>query len=337
MKFLERLCHKEKRKDTYLFSSTTTAMIPKTPESFHLSPLYVILPYFNYCGFEKRRKLFIDFVGRYARTPNVKLVVVEATQKGTRFQLPAFTNVILHIKVELSDRVWIKENLINIGVKHLPPDWYYVAWIDADITFLNPSWAIHTIQRLKTKDIVQLFQTSVHLGPDEEAFKIDKSFIYMYLKSGQPYHKTAKYGFWHPGYAWACNKHAYQQMGGLLDFGILGSGDRHMALAFIGKGEWSYHGSISEEYKNKIAEFQKKCVGFKLDYVPGTILHHFHGSLADRKYVDRWNILITHNYNPCLDIFYEANGLLKLTETGKKLQKDMDTYFLERKEDGGVV
>jgi hypothetical protein len=37
-------------------------------------PLYIVLPYFNYCGFKRRRELFIEFVERYR---HLKLVVVE--------------------------------------------------------------------------------------------------------------------------------------------------------------------------------------------------------------------------------------------------------------------
>lgn len=302
-------------------------------------PLYIVLPYFNYCGFARRKELFLEFVERYKGLGHCNIVVVEATVKGTPFHLPPLSggNILLHIKVELVDRVWIKENLINIAVKHLPKDWYYLAWIDADITFLNNHWVGDTIQLLKSCDVVQLFHTAINMGPDNEALKIDKSFVYMNNKSGRPYHKNAKYGFWHTGFAWACNKHAYTQMNGLLDFAILGSGDRHMALALAGLAEYSYHGGVHDSYKRKVLEFQKRCKGLKIDYVNGTILHHFHGSQADRKYADRWNILVEHKYDVDKDIYYESNGLLKLTENGKRLQKDMDDYFKGRKEDGKVA
>lgn len=345
MKLLKQLFgnKKKKVKQSSEFFSIPYA-IPSTPstpaprESFHVSPLYVILPYFNYCHFHTRKKLFLEFVDRYLSTSGVKLIIVEGTPKGTPFQLPEFTDkVLLHIKVELADRVWIKENMINIAIKNLPPDWYYVAWVDADITFLNKNWAKETMELLKTHDVVQMFHSAVNMGPDGEALKVEQSFMYMHMKSGKAYHKTSKYGVWHPGFAWACTRHAYHQMGSLLDCGILGSGDRHMALSLIGQGDVSYPGNVHESYKNKVLEFQKKCKGFKVNYVHGTILHHFHGSLVNRKYVDRWNILTKNIYNVDEDIFYTDSGMLKLTEKGKRLQTEIDQYFLERKEDDVVV
>lgn len=317
-----------------LFCRESVYTVPVSPpEDF----LYVVLPYFNYCHFNRRLELFNEFVLRYTGTPKLRIVVVEGTTKGEPFQLPDYPNIYLHIKVELTDQVWVKENLINIGVKNLPPTWKYFSWIDADITFINTNWVNETIQRLNNVDVVQLFQTAINMGPEGEAMKIDTSFCYMSLKSGKPYHKNAKYGFWHPGFAWAMTKQAYNKLGGLLDCAILGSGDRHMALSLIGKAEYSYHGGVHNGYKEKVKEFEQKCHGLLYDYTPGTILHHFHGSLKDRRYVDRWLILVNHKYDPLTDIYYEKNGLIKFTSSGKRLQTDIRDYFLGRNEDGKVA
>ena len=256
--------------------------IPRS--SFQIAPLYVILPYFNYCKYESRTKLFLDFIKRVGRRPLLKLVVIEATPKGQPFDLPDFSSdlVCLHLKVELTDRIWIKENLINLAIRNLPEPWTYVAWVDADLTFTNESWVQDTIQALKKVDVVQMFDSAVNLGPNGETLKTERGFVYQYLNSPIPYHAKNKYGVWHPGYAWACHRRAYEKMGGLFDVGILGSGDRHMALAWIGKGELSYPNNIHLDYMVSLKTFQDKCQGIQLGYVPGTILHHFHGSLKDR-------------------------------------------------------
>lgn len=316
MHLLKSLCHKEK-----------SVSIPVGDY------LYVVLPYFNYCHYQRRSQLFNEFVQRYSGLSRVRLVVVEGTIKGEPFQLPTYARVHMHIKVELTDQVWIKENLINVAVRLLPEGWKYFAWVDADLTFLNERWALDTIDLLNKVDVVQLFHTAINMGPDGEAMKIDQSFCYMALKSNRPYHKNAKYGFWHPGFAWAMTRKAYERLGGLLDCAILGSGDRHMALSLIGKAEWSYHGGVHDGYKEKVREFESKCFGLSYDYVPGTVLHHFHGSLKDRKYVDRWLILVNHKYNPFTDIYYDRNGLLKLNSEGRRLQEDIRGYFMGRNED----
>ena len=309
--------------------------MPPRP-SFHISPLYVILPYFNYCKYKSRTKLFLEFVKRIYNKKLIRIVIIEGTPKGEPFDLPDFSSssVFLHIKVELHDRIWIKENLINLAVRNLPSDWNYVAWIDADLTFVNEMWVQDTIQLLKIYDVVQMFDSAINLGPNGETLKVEKGFVYQYINSGHEYNKNSKYGVWHPGYAWACHRKAYEQMGGLIDFGILGSGDRHMALAWINKAELSYPGNIHIDYMLKLKEFQDNCTDIKINYVPGSVIHHFHGSIKDRRYQERWNILTKNNYSPIKDIFYTKDGILQLTEVGKRLQPPIYDYFIGRNEDG---
>ena len=42
--------------------------------------------------------------------------------------------------------------------------------------------------------------------------------------------------FWHPGFAWACNRVTYDKIGGLYQEGILGAGDNIMCQLLIQKG-----------------------------------------------------------------------------------------------------
>jgi len=301
------------------------------------SYLYVILPYFNYCNCKSRYKLFIDFIQRYKNIKNIRLCIVEARLQNAKFQLPLnLPNIYKNIGITINAPIWIKESLINTGIKSLPVTWKYVAWIDADITFLNKNWVDDTFKKLQKADIIQLFQTCVNMGPTNEAFKIDRSFCYMSQTFMNQWRKDAKYGFWHSGFAWACTRKAYNIMGGLLDFGILGAGDHHMSLAFIGKVECSHPNNINENYKKKLLEYQEKCTKNKLllDYVSGTIIHHWHGRLEDRKYKDRWNILATFNYDPTKDIYYTKHGYIQFTESGKRLNDELLKYFTERNEDG---
>jgi hypothetical protein len=302
--------------------------------------LYVILPYFNYCGSKARLKLFMNFIKRYAGCAGVRICIVEARLKGANFELPkSFPKIYKHIGVTTSDCIWIKESLINIMVSSLPDNWKYIAWIDADISFLNARWVSDTIQKLQNIDVVQLFQTCVNMGPSGEAFKIDKSFGYMHIESGHEWSKEHRYGFWHSGYAWACTRHAYLSIGKLIDYGILGAGDHHMALALIGKVTLSHPGTIHPNYKAALLKFQERCLKNKLTlgYIGGTIIHHWHGSLKDRKYQERWNILIKEKYDPDADIHYTHEGYVQLTGAGKRFAPLLEKYFSERNEDNRQI
>jgi hypothetical protein len=302
------------------------------------TPLYVMLPYFNYCFFRRRKELFIEFVQRMSSVPHIRMVVIEAVEKGEHCQLQkeSLTGIFLHLKVETAHRIWLKENLINLGVAHLPPDWKVMAWIDADLTFLNPDWAVETLRVLHHApeyDVVQMFERCINLGPTGEPMKTDKGFGYMFRTSGKPYTKTHKYGFWHPGYAWACSRTAYQQMGGLIDWGILGSGDHHMALALIGLADISHPGNIHAHYAERLKAYERRVAGLRLGYIHGDIQHHYHGRLADRRYRERWDILTQNKYDPDTDIYKTINGVIQLTLSGLRLQPEIHDYFIGRQED----
>lgn len=293
------------------------------------APLYVILPYFNFCGYKRRRKLFVEFVDQIRNLSGIRIVVSEALGPAALPKLDVFE----HWAFETDSPVWLKENLINMAIRRLPKGWRYVAWIDADISFLNENWVQDTVTELESADIVQLFQTCVNLGPKNEALKIDKGFGYMHKASGTPYVISARYGFWHPGYAWACTHKAWVQMGGLIDWAILGSGDRHMSLAWIGRVVDSAPGNIHSNYKSLLEEYQCMCKGLEVSFVPGTILHHWHGRLEDRKYRERWEILTKNKFDPFVDIGQTDSGLVQLSETGKRLEKELVEYFIGRRED----
>jgi hypothetical protein len=294
---------------------------------FTQDPLYVILPYFNFCGFRRRRDLFVDFVKRYK---HLKLVVVEALGPAP---LPRSLPVFKHLKLSSDSKVWLKENLINMGTKTLPRDWKYMAWIDADIQFLNENWVQETIEELHTADVVQLWQNAINLGSKGEALKIDKSFAYMFIGSGMKWYPTDKYGFWHTGYAWACTRKAYQNMEGLIDWAILGSGDRHMAMALAGLVDHSAPGNTHENYKVLLKLYESRVKHFKVSWVNGTIVHYWHGSFADRRYRERWDILTKNKFDPFDDIGYTNGGLVQLSAKGRRFEKFLDDYFTGRKED----
>lgn len=296
-------------------------------------PLFVVLPYFNYCKFQRRRQLFLEFVERIRDTPNIRLIVSEVRHENDTFHLPKnIPGVYMHHRFVTKDRIWLKENLINLAIQRIPEDWKYLAWIDADITFLTADWVQKTMEALKSYDVVQMFDRCVNMGPRGEALKIDKGFAYMW-HHGQ-YIRSYKYnGKMHPGFAWAMTSKGYQQMGGLIDWAILGSGDRHMALALIGDVEMSAPGNISRDYGRMLAEYQERCKGLRLGYAPIWIMHHWHGRFADRKYKERWSILTHEVYMPRLDIERNQEGILQLTKRGERLSQPITEYFEGRQED----
>jgi hypothetical protein len=106
-----------------------------------------------------------------------------------------------------------------------------------------------------------------------------------------------------------------------------------MSLAFINMVDCSRPDNADCSYKMKLKDFETKAKHAKLGYVKGTILHHWHGRLEDRKYVERWQILTKNKYDPTTFIKKNAEGLIELTPEGCVLLPPLCSYFSGRNED----
>ncbi len=225
--------------------------------------------------------------------------------------------------------------MINLGVqKLLPQNWKAFAWIDADIEFENSSWALDTLKILNgTKDIVQIFSHCLDMDNNEKTMRTFNSAGYQYTKQ-LPFCNQGE-NFWHPGYAWAITRKAYEKIGGIYDKAILWSGDNIMMFSLLGNGLKAVNKESSEDYKQTIIQYEKKMKTLRFGYTPGIIRHYFHGSKQNRRYTERWQILIKHNYNPVIDIVYNDEGIIIPNPIyfPEELKIDILNYFLERNED----
>ena len=317
----------------YINNPIKEAIINNTPIEKNL---HVIMVISNPCQFAKRYILAKEFKYRMEKEQNVILYIVELAYKNQQYHLTDANNKHhLQLYTETAP-IWHKENMINCGIrKLLPTDWKAVAWIDADIEFENSNWALDALKILNgSKDIVQLFGQCLDLDNDESVMSVWTSFGFQYMKNKNYNINNNGNNFWHPGYAWAINREAYNKINGLYELSILGSGDNNMALSLLGHGIKSLNLNINPDYKQSIYEFQQKIQNLRLGYIPGVIRHYFHGSKINRKYSERWQILVKHSYNPLTHITTNSDGLLIPTkECPEELLTDIMTYFLERNED----
>jgi hypothetical protein len=297
--------------------------------------LHVVIVVSNPCLFARRYILTREFIQRMeVEEPNVTLYVVELAYDKQRFIITDKKNK-CHLQLRCKTPIWHKENMVNLGIRALlPSNWKAVAWVDADIEFENPTWALDTLKILNgSKDVVQLFSHCVDMGPSGDAMKLFTSWGYQYTKELQ--YSSNALNYWHPGYGWACTRKAYEKMGGLYDKGILGSGDNIMALSFLKKGvECALNKDNTQDYKDTVNKYQMRVKNIRFGYVPGVIRHYYHGSKANRKYGERWKILVNHGYCPSIHVKYDRNGLLVPTsECPPKMLEEIYSYFAERDED----
>jgi hypothetical protein len=295
--------------------------------------LHVIAVVSNPCLYAIRYILMREFIKRMEMDESdVILYVVELAYKDQKYIITDSKNP-RHLQLRTEHPLWHKENMINLGVKYLlPHNWKAMAWIDADVEFENSTWAIDTLKILNgSKDVVQLFSHCVDMNKKKEAMQVFTSFGYQYVKKNPYSHGV---NFWHPGYVWACNRKAYEKMGGLYDRGILGAGDNITAMCLIGKGIKSVYAKGTDEYRKSIIEYEKKVSNLRIGYVPGVIRHHFHGAKKNRKYMERWEVLIRHEYNPYIHVTKNSTGILVPTpHFSKEFLADIMNYFVERNED----
>jgi hypothetical protein len=264
---------------------------------------------------------------------NVELFIVEMIYPGQKYMVTDKKNK-SHLQLKTDTPIWHKENMINLGVKHLLPNNYKAfAWIDADLEFESNSWALDALKILNgSKDIVQLFSHCVDMNETKGTLNMFNSFGYCFSKCKE--FTTKGIDYWHPGYAWAMTRKAYEKIGGLYDKGVLGSGDSVMALSLVNKCRNMTNPHYNQDYNNSMLNYQKKANKLRLGYVPGIIRHYYHGSKKNRNYTERWKILMKHSYSPILDIGYDLSGILvPLPHFSHEFKDDILQYFTERKED----
>lgn len=301
--------------------------------------LHVITVISNPLNFKKRLQLMVEFVKRMYLEENVQVNVLELVYPGYNNKggsVPRHHNV-NYLTLNVDIPLWHKENMINVAVqKMLPDNWKAMAWIDADIEFESHTWPLDTLKILNgCRDVVQIFSHAVDMDSNKDAMNVFNSFGFMYERE-RIYSISNVQRMFHPGYAWACTRDAYNKMdgGGILQFGILGSGDQHMAMSFAKIADKSMNSAINDNYKKKVMDFQYSCRNLRLGYTPGVIRHHYHGSKANRKYSERWKILIDAGFDPLVHITLNEDNLIVPTEScPQKLLDDIIQYFKDRLED----
>lgn len=314
---------------------------------------YVIAVVSNPVRYASRYRLFQEFQAHMADM-GAKLLVVEQAFGNRPFTLTERDRED-HLQFRTDCELWHKENMINLAIEYLcqwKPDWKYVAWIDADVTFQRRDIITETVQQLQHYDFVQMWSHVADLGPKGEIVKQDVSFMYQYHMNGMSPPKTAKgvpskygYGtkesgyFWHPGYAWAARRSALDKVR-LFDKGILGSSDHHMAMALVGKGELSVPTGLSQAYYDAVRTWEQLAtinIRRNVGFVPGTITHGWHGPKTKRKYTERWDVLRKSQFDPHRDLVRDAQGLYRLNdfmdERSIRLRDDIRLYFRDRDED----
>jgi hypothetical protein len=113
-----------------------------------------------------------------------------------------------------------------------------------------------------------------------------------------------------------------------------------MALALVGHMQQSLPGGIEPGYVRPIALWQARAqthIGGNIGCIRGTIEHKWHGPKVRRRYVDRWQILIRHRFDPANDLKRNIWGVLELAGNKPELRREIDGYMRGRDEDSNAM
>lgn len=307
-------------------------------------PLYAIVPYFNPWRWKSREKHILRALDHFHQAGAV-IVLVEVAFNRREF---TFADSGLHgmtaecgihkgefkhtyIGLRSDEELWLKENMINIAVSRaLPYDWQQVCWLDADVHFVRPNWVGETIHKLQHYKFVQMFSEPRDLTPNYEMVPADYphatgiSFVKAWqeglLEGTSIYYngetKTAKgaRNIW-SGLAWAATRQAWDEVGGLIDFGLCGGGDWLMAHCLIEREQDMMHGGLHFGYQSRVYEWFHRCqehIRRNVGVVEGTVLHNWHGSKKTRHYFDKHKMLVEAQFDPGHMLKRDFQGLYQL-------------------------
>ena len=222
--------------------------------------------------------------------------------------------------------LWQKEAMLNLLLRQLPPEVLYVVWTDRDLIFQNPDWPAQTMRRLDTDCcVVQLFE-QVALQNVRRAVTQRRT----------GYVKALSLGIQSPayGYAWAARRDYLDAIGGFPSMNIIGGGDTVMAHAWLNRHIkfGKYARGLNDWNAQWAARARREMRGRECSYIPGEVLHLWHGNRANRQFDTRHQILQRHDYDPAKHVRIDSNGLLELHDA-PDLQIELQRYFDRRNED----
>lgn len=304
-----------------------------------MTDLWAITTFFNPFRYESKLsnyRVFRSFL-------SVPLVTVELSYDGG-YDL-ASDDADRLIQIPGHDVLWQKDRLLNVALEHLPASCDAVAWIDCDVVFRQPDWPGLAIYALANAPLVQLFRRIHHLRPETDpanaspvdALFSEDSFAYRHMVANMvgTVHRGEGDSYT-PGVAWAARREVITDHG-FYDACIVGGGDTALAFATIGRMEnavgFHFMNPRQREYYFSWGRrFHEKVLG-RIDYLNADLFHLWHGSVKDRRYLERHKKLRRFNFDPYVDLALSQSGAWSWGSAKPQMHLFLEEYFKGRRED----
>lgn len=305
--------------------------------------LWAITAYYNPARYRNKSVNYRRFRDGL-RAAGVPLLTVEVAFADQQFDLRP-TDADVMVRLRGRDVLWQKERILNLGMQHLPDECDKVAWLDADVLLQEPDWASRTAKLLDDYQVVQPFSHCVKLRPGQLncdpgslMFGDGENQLFYGLAFGVYAHGhrtlTNHFEHGHPGYAWASRRQLLEKHG-LFDANLLGNGDTDIAQAMFGNFDYWSLRKLGPRVQTKLKHWADGLadeVRGSVSFVPGLLVHLWHGKPKDRLYHQLLTVL--HDFDPERDFMANPEtGLYEWTDASQELREWSRGYFAARRED----
>jgi len=301
-----------------------------------------------------RLALLRNFADR-ARSQGLKLLIVELAFGDDAHVLDRTDTDIL-VQLRTQSVLWQKERLLNIALGHLDAGCRKVAWLDADVLFENADWVVETDRLLDEYPVVQPFHIAYLLpkghtspekgygyGPKEGQWMYGMAYVMSRINDRRRALKRYE-DSGHCGLAWAARRDLLERHG-FYDRRIDGGGDLSMSHAMYENIDTWKHShwegdSLSQALLDDIVRWGRAFgsdVQGKVGYVPGSVLHLWHGNWADRQYGARARWLAQYGFDPATDIAEDEAGCWRWASEKPELHRRYEALFAAGAEGQGPV
>jgi hypothetical protein len=256
---------------------------------------------------------------------NTKRILMNYLYVRERLELediPTFTIELVFDKPQVKDAFHVKgsshmfhkERLYRLLEQKIPNKYTKLAFFDADLIYDDPSWYDRTSMLLDRFDVVQMFETAHWLDLGYTQTELSRKTVCLMPEKEYSW----KY---HPGFAWGMTRKWYNKVG-FFDWAVSGSGDTLSTAAWLGKTFSPKFQSLPPSIKQAYTEFLEKEKP-KITYLRGINIYHlYHGTRANRQYVERHKML---------NIIEDIRNLISTNKDGVYEWKNptFNTMFLE--------
>lgn len=262
-----------------------------------LENFLVISTYFNYFNQKEILDNFRVFSASLKKQ-GVSLCAIEMAYKNNSFELEENDSDI-RIQVRSNSMMWQKERLLNIALGKLPHHYTKIAWIDADVIFLDENWAKKAVSLLNRKNAIQLFSWAVNLPKDKKFLtkkELTKTQIglgegkrffgaaYSLTKKKDPDFSQLTFSkIGRTGLGWAYNRNCLKGIG-FFDLDI--SADLLAVVAMFTNKDSSYTKDLIPNVYQEYSKWRKvfyKRINRKVGFINEPVMHLWHGPSSNRK------------------------------------------------------